>query len=740
MEKKTKLTISGGIAKKSIKNIDKAKNLGKNSVIIEKQTGKFTSKGGSFKSNPSKIKNNFTSNKGTFGKPNYTPKSTLLTSDFERRKLAEQRATKRLKEENENKNKKSSKSGTKKRELKLTVSRALSDQIEARERSLASVKRARQKENRSLTKEEVQESLKPVKRDVNIPEVITVRELANRMAEQSSNIIKHMFGMGVTVTINQNLAADTAEYLVKEFGHNPIREEKAEEIIQKIKASRTANLKNRPPIITVMGHVDHGKTSVLDVLRSANVVSGEFGGITQHIGAYQIDNQSNKLTFIDTPGHAAFTEMRARGSKLTDIVVLVVAADDGVKPQTIESIKHAKAANVPIVVAINKCDLPEADPQKIKNQLLEHELIAEDLSGDTLMVEISAKTKSNLNKLIEAIILQAEILDLKTDFESKATGVVLESKIDIGRGPVATIIITTGTLKKGDFFVSGLKWGKVRAIINDKGKNIDEASPSTPVEILGINGAAKAGDDFIVLDNEKEAKTLSENRAQESIDTKNPLTFATQESAFSNKSTEELNLIIKSDVHGSSEAIKNAISQIKHDEVKPKIILADIGMVTETDVTLAKASNAVLIAFNVKPSKEAKRLAENEKINISSYNIIYEVLDFVKKRMSGLLTPDVEEKVIGTAQILEIFKVSGAGKVAGSKITEGEINSNSDVRVIRDGSIVFTGKVGSLFREKNQVKQVNNGQECGIALKDYMDFKKNDTIEAFSVTSKERTI
>ncbi len=740
MEKKTKLTISGGIAKKSVKNIDKAKNLGKNSVIIEKQTGKFTSKVGSFKSNQSKFKKNFTSNKGTFGKPSYIPKSPPSTSDFERRKLAEQRATKRLKEENENKNKKSSKVGTKKRELKLTVSRALSDQIEARERSLASVKRARQKENRNLTKEEVQENLKPVKRDINIPEIITVRELANRMAEQSSNIIKHMFGMGVTVTINQNLAADTAEYLVKEFGHNPIREEKAEEIIQKIKASRTENLKNRPPIITVMGHVDHGKTSVLDVLRSANVVSGEFGGITQHIGAYQIDNQSNKLTFIDTPGHAAFTEMRARGSKLTDIVVLVVAADDGVKPQTIESIKHAKAANVPIVVAINKCDLPEADPQKIKNQLLEHELIAEDLSGDTLMVEISAKTKSNLDKLIEAIILQSEILDLKTDFDSKATGVVLESKIDIGRGPVATIIVTTGTLKKGDFFVSGLRWGKIRAIINDKGKNIYEALPSTPVEILGINGAAKAGDDFIVLNNEREAKTLSENRAQESKDGKNPLTFATQESAFSNKSVEELNLIIKSDVHGSSEAIKNAIGQIKHDEVKPKIILADIGMVTETDVTLAKASNAVLIAFNVKPSKEAKKLAENEKINITSYNIIYEVLDFVKKRMSGLLTPDVEEKVIGTAQILEIFKVSGAGKVAGSKITEGEINSNSDVRLIRDGSIVFTGKVGSLFREKNQVKQVNNGQECGIALKDYMDFQKNDIIEAFRVISKERTI
>ena len=501
----------------------------------------------------------------------------------------------------------------------MTVSRALSDQIEARERSLASVKRARQKENKNLAKGEVQENLKPVKRDINIPEAITVRELANRMAEQSSNVIKFLFGMGVTVTINQTLAADTAEYLVKEFGHNPIREEKAEEIIKKIKASRAENLKNRPPIVTVMGHVDHGKTSVLDVLRSANVVSGEFGGITQHIGAYQIDNQSHKLTFIDTPGHAAFTEMRARGSKLTDVVVLVVAADDGVKPQTVESIKHAKAANVPIVVAINKCDLPEADPQKIKNQLLEHELIAEDLSGDTLMVEISAKKKQNLDKLIESIILQAEILDLKTDFDSKATGIVLESKIDVGRGPVATII-NAGTLKKGDFFVSGLRWGKVRAIINDKGQNIDQALPSTPVEILGINGAAKAGDDFIVLDNEKEAKNLSENRAQENKEGKNPLTFATQDSAFSDKSVEELNLIIKSDVHGSSEAIKNAISHIKHDEVKPKIILADIGMVSTRQMLFSKASKAILIAFNVKPSKEAKNLQKMK--NLRFYLLI----------------------------------------------------------------------------------------------------------------------
>ena len=739
MEKKTKLTISGS-AKKSIKNIEIAKTQSKNAVVIEKQTGKFPNRGGSFRTSPGRPKPTSSFSRGTGIKPSFAPKSPPITNDFERRKLAEQRATKRLKGDSDGKDKKTLKSGTKKRELKLTVSRALSDQIEARERSLASVKRARQKENKNLSKDQNQESLKPVKRDINIPEAITVRELANRMAEQSSNVIKYLFGMGVTVTINQTLAADTAEFLVKEFGHNPIREEKAEEIIQKIKATRVENLKNRPPIVTVMGHVDHGKTSVLDVLRSANVVSGEFGGITQHIGAYQIESHDNKLTFIDTPGHAAFTEMRARGSKLTDVVVLVVAADDGVKPQTIESIKHAKAANVPIVVAINKCDLPDADPQKIKNQLLEHELVAEDLSGDTLMVEISAKTKLNLDKLVESIILQAEILDLKTDYESKATGIVLESKIDVGRGPVATIIVTTGTLKKGDFFVSGLKWGKVRAIINDKGKNIDEASPSTPVEILGINGAAKAGDDFIVLESEKEAKTLSENRAEETKDGKNPLTFATQESAFSDKSSEELNLIIKSDVHGSSEAIKNAISQIKHDEVKPKIILADIGMVTETDVTLAKASNAVLIAFNVKPSKEAKKLAENEKIKISSYNIIYEVLDYIKQKMSGLLTPDVQETITGSAQILEIFKVSGAGKVAGSKITEGEITSTSDVRIIRDGAIIYTGKVGTIFREKNQVKQVSDGQECGITVKDYMDFQKNDTIEAFSVTSTERSI
>ena len=734
-KKKTKLTISGS-STKTISNIELAKSKGKNSVIIEKKLGRFGNKPRFPKNNKQETSfksKSFTTSKATvFSKPSPTP-----SSHFEKRKLAEQRATRRLKGELPQKGK----LGSKKRELKLTISRALSDEdTEARGRSLASLRRAKQKENRDLKKEENKDHLKPVKRDVKIPEVITIRELANRMAEQSSNVIKHLMGMGVTATINHSINADIAEYLVQEFGHNPIKEQKAEEIIEKIKEAKTENLKSRPPIVTVMGHVDHGKTSVLDVLRKSNVVSGEFGGITQHIGAYQINYNSNKITFIDTPGHAAFTEMRARGSKLTDIVILVVAADDGVKPQTVESIKHAKAANVPIVVAINKCDLPDADPQKIKNQLLEHELIAEELSGDTLMVEISTKTKQNLDKLIESVLLQAELLDLKTNYDSKATGIVLESKIDVGRGPIVNVIITSGTLKKGNYFVSGLKWGKVRAIINDIGKNVNDAYPATPAEVLGINGAAKAGDDFVVLESEKEAKSLCDARVQEKQKGKNPLTLVTQDSAFKDKTSEELNIIIKSDVHGSSEAIKNAISQIKHDEVKPKIILSDIGMVTETDVSLTKASNAVLIAFNVKPSKEAKILAEQEKITIHSYNIIYEVLDFIKNKMSDLLTPDVQEKTIGSAEILEIFKVSKVGKVAGSKVIEGEILQDSNARVIRDGTIIFNGKLGSIYREKNQAKQVSAGLECGITIKDFNDFQEKDIIEVYNSTVTERSI
>ena len=726
-KKKTKLTISGKPRKNLYDKQGLTNNKNKQKFVTEKKFSKPFSK-----NNPGSSK---FPKKPFSGKPSFPSK----ISDYERRKLAEQRATKKIKGDAKDKDNKN-KFSTKKRELKLTVSRALSEDIEFRSRSLASIKRAREKELRETKNKNDDQNSKNVKREISIPELITIRDLANRMAEQSSNIIKHLMGMGVTVTINHTIDSDTAEYLVKEFGHIPLKEKKAEEIVSKIKDVKSENLQNRPPIITVMGHVDHGKTSVLDVLRSTNVVSGEHGGITQHVGAYQIVHNNEKITFIDTPGHAAFTEMRARGSKLTDIVVLVVAANDGVKPQTIESIKHAKAAKVPIVVAINKCDLPDADPQKVKNQLLEHELISEDLSGDTLMVEISAKTKKNIDKLLETITLQAELLNLKTDYDNKATGIVLESKIDIGRGPIANIIVTSGRLKKGDHFVCGPQWGKVRAIINDNGKSVDEALPSTPVEILGISGASKSGDDFLVLDSDKEAKVLSEARINEAQSKKGQVSLITQDSAFKDQTSEELNIIIKSDVHGSSEAIKNAVNLIKHDEVKPKIILSDVGMVTETDVNLAKASNAVLIAFNVKPSKEAKKIAEQSAVKISSFNIIYELIDFVKSKMSGLLSPDVEESITGSAEILEIFKVSKVGKVAGSKVTTGEISQDSLARVVRDGTVVFTGKIGSIFREKNQTKQVTEGLECGITLKNFNDFQKKDIIEAYKSKTTERSV
>ena len=491
-----------------------------------------------------------------------------------------------------------------------------------------------------------------------------------------------------------------------------------------------------------MGHVDHGKTSLLDSLRKANVVAGEHGGITQHIGAYKIETESGKtITFIDTPGHAAFTEMRARGSKVTDIVVLVVAADDGVKPQTVEAIKHAKAAKVPIIVAINKCDLPGADPQKIKNELLQYELIAEDLSGDTLFAEISATTKKNLNKLIENILLQTDLLDLKADYTSQAVGTILESRIDKGKGPVSSVLVINGSLKKGDFFVSGQTWGKIRAMINDQGKNIDVATPSTPVEILGMNNSAFAGDDFAVVETEEKAKEINDYRIEHGESKQAPLISANRDSAFSEDlAPEELPIIIKSDVHGSSEAIKNAIENIKHKEVLPKIILSNIGVITETDVTLAKASNAILIGFNVRTNKEAKKLAENHKITVKFFNVIYEVLDFVNDALSGLLKPEVKEEIIGSAEIKEIFKVSTVGKVAGSKVLAGEIARNLNARLIRDGNILYTGSIDSIFREKNEAKQVAAGQECGITLKDFGDFKEKDVIEVYKIVETERRI
>ena len=660
------------------------------------------------------------------------------------RKFVEQQATKSFIKKNDKptgKSKLKLKGPIDKRDFKLTVSRALNvEEIEIKQRSLASVKRARLKEKKIHPDSEEKKEFKKVLRDVKVPEQITIQELSNRMAEKSNDVIKFLFNMKVIATINHVIDKDTAEYIVKEFGHTPVIENEPSLEIRKVKEKLEGDVQTRPPVVTIMGHVDHGKTSLLDALRDSNVVSGEYGGITQHIGAYQITTEKNKvITFIDTPGHAAFTEMRARGSKITDIVILVVAADDGIKPQTVEAIQHAKAAKVPIIVAINKCDLPEKNISKIKNEMMQYELIAEDLSGDTLFVEVSALKKINLDKLKESILLQSEILDLKASFSAQAKGVVIESKIDKGKGPVSTVLISNGKLKRGDHFICGDTWGKIRAMINYEGKNIDEALPSMPVEILGMNDSAFAGAEFLVAKNEDEAKEMAEYKKNNSV--KNKVLVKDKSTLFDNvKEKEELNIIIKSDVQGSSEALKMAINRIEHDEVEAKIILSDIGMINETDVSLAKASSAILIGFNVKPNREAKKLAEDQKVDIKYFNIIYEALEHIEKSLSGLLEPDIKETVLGSAEIQKIFKVSNAGKIAGSKVINGEIKSKSKARIIRDGVVVYSGEIQSIYREKNQVKEVGTGLECGISLKDFIDFKEKDVIESYLAEEIQRSI
>ena len=662
------------------------------------------------------------------------------------RKFIEQQATKafikKKEEKSPNKSKLKLKGPINKKDFKLTVSRALNvEEIEIKQRSLASVKRARLKEKRTSPDNQEKKEFKKIVREVKIPNKISIQELSNRMAERSSDIIKFLFNMKVVATINHIIDKDTAEYIVKEFGHKPLIEEIPSVEISKKKNLLHGDLKKRPPVVTIMGHVDHGKTSLLDALRDSNVVEGEHGGITQHIGAYQIlVNKKEIITFIDTPGHAAFTEMRARGSKITDIVVLVVAADDGIKPQTIEAIKHSKAAKVPIIVAINKCDLPNKNISKIKNDLMQYELIAEDLSGDTLFAEVSATKKLNLEKLKENILLQSEILDLKAEMNGPASGVVIESKIDKGKGPVSTILISNGLLKKGDYFVCGNTWGKIRAMISYEGKNIDEAFPSMPVEILGMNSSAYAGAEFFVTKTEIEAKEITEFK-KDNLTSNKQVNVKDQTTLFEDKNNkEELNIIIKSDVQGSTEALKNAINKIDHNEVKANIILSDIGMINETDVSLAKASNAVVIGFNVKPNKEAKKLAEEQKVELKYFNIIYEAIEFVEKGLSGLLEPDIKETVSGSAEILKIFKVSNAGRIAGSKVLDGEIKNRSKARLIRDGVVVYDGEISSIFREKNSVKEVKTGLECGISLKDFIDFKERDIIEAYNAERIDRKI
>ena len=724
-DKKKTLTISSNLKKKI--DTSSISTSGKKSFLVEKKKP--------FRSNKSFNRNTTTSVPDT--------NQEVKKKNFVR-KFIEQQATKDfIKKENKpaGKSKLKLKGPVDKRDFKLTVSRALNvEEIEIKQRSLASVKRARLKDKKNKPENEEKKEFKKVIREVKIPEQITIQELSNRMAEKSSEIIKFLFNMKVVATINHNIDKDTAEYIVKEFGHKAILEDKPSIATGKIKEKFEGEVKTRPPVVTIMGHVDHGKTSLLDALRNSNIVSGEHGGITQHIGAYQVKSDDNKLiTFIDTPGHAAFTEMRARGSKITDIVVLVVAADDGIKPQTIEAIKHAKAAKVPIIVAINKCDLPEKNISKIKNEMMQYELIAEDLSGDTLFVEVSALKKINLDKLKESILLQSEILDLKASFSDKARGVVIESKIDKGKGPVSTILISNGRLKRGDYFLCGDTWGKVRAMINYEGKTVTEALPASPVEILGMNGSAYAGAEFVVTEDEDQAKEMAEFKKNNSA--KNTMLVKDKTTLFDDqKNKDELNIIIKSDVQGSSEALKMAIDKIKHDEVEAKIILSDIGMINETDVSLAIASKAILIGFNVKPNREAKKLAEDEKIDIQYFNIIYKAIEFVEKGLSGLLEPDIKETINGSAEILKVFKVSNAGKVAGSKVIDGEIKNKSKARILRDGAVVYDGEISSIFREKNAVKEVKAGLECGISVKNFIDFKEKDIIESYQAQRIERKV
>ena len=722
--KKKTLTISSGFKKKI--DTSSIKNQGKKTFSVKKKEVFKSNRNPNRSNNLDHLKNK-DSKKKNFA-----------------RKFIEQQATKEFIKKDDKptgKSKLKLKGPVDKRDFKLTVSRALNvEEIEIKQRSLASVKRARLKDKKNNPEGDEKKEFKKVFRSVKIPEQITIQELSNRMAEKSSDIIKFLLNMKVVATINHNIDKDTAEYIVKEFGHKPILDDEPQIKSEKVKEKFEGDVKERPPVVTIMGHVDHGKTSLLDSLRDTNVVAGEHGGITQHIGAYQVKTENEKIiTFIDTPGHAAFTEMRARGSKITDIVVLVVAADDGIKPQTVEAIKHAKAANVPIIVAINKCDLPNKDIGKIKNEMMQFELIAEDLSGDTLFVEVSALKKINLDKLKESILLQSDLLNLKASFSGDARGAVIESKIDKGKGPVSTILIINGKLKRGDYFVCGDTWGKIRAMINYEGKQVDEAFPSMPVEILGMNSSALAGAEFFVTKTEDEAKEMMKYKKSHSD--KGKIIPKDKTTLFENNTEKgELNIIVKSDVQGSSEAIKMAINKIKHPEVEAKIILSDIGMINETDVSLAKASNAILIGFNVKPNREAKKLAEEQKIEINFFNIIYEAIEYVEKSLSGLLEPDVKETLLGSAEIKKIFKVSSAGKIAGSKVMNGEIKSKSKARIIRDGVVVYSGEILSIYREKNQVKEVGAGMECGISIKDFIDFKENDVIESYLSEKIQRSI
>ena len=624
---------------------------------------------------------------------------------------------------------------------KITITQALSGDDNRRQRSLASVKRQREK----ARMREDQPQVKQV-RDVVVPDNITVGELANRMAERTADVVKELMKLGIMATATQTIDGETAELVTGEFGHRVQRVSESDiEIGLSGNDDDPASLKPRPPVVTIMGHVDHGKTSLLDAIRLTDVAAGESGGITQHIGAYQIESAAgNVITFIDTPGHEAFTEMRSRGANITDIVVLVVAADDSVMMQTIEAINHAKAAGCPTIVAVNKCDKPEANPQKVRNDLLQHEVITEDFGGDVLCVDVSAVTGAGLSKLEEAIMLQAELLELKANPDRHAEGVVVESKVERGKGSVATLLVQRGTLKQGDIFVVGAENGRVRALLDDRGQTLKSAGPGQPVEVLGLNGTPMAGDSCVVVESEARAREIAEYRARVNRDREAASgargSVEQMLSAIAAGEVAELPVVIKTDVHGSLEAIRVALEKLGTDQVQVKILSSGVGALSESDISLATASNAIVIGFNVRAIPQARDLAKRDGVEIRYHSIIYELIDEVKAAMGGLLSPDTQEDFIGYAEIRQVFGVSKIGKVAGCMVTEGVIKRGCNVRLLRDNVVIHEGSLKTLKRFKDEVREVREGFECGMGFENYSDLQEGDMIECFEMREVARTL
>ncbi len=628
---------------------------------------------------------------------------------------------------------------------KLTLNDAMAGRHGGRQRSMAAMKR---KQDRARAKAMgVSAEREKIFREVALPEAITVSELANRMSERVSDVVKWLMSNDIMATQNDSIDADTAEMIIEEFGHTVVRVSDAdvEDVLQAVVDS-PEDMQTRPPIITIMGHVDHGKTSLLDAIRNAKVVAGEAGGITQHIGAYQVTTESGAvLSFLDTPGHAAFTSMRSRGAHVTDIVVLVVAADDAVMPQTIEAINHAKAAKVPMIVAINKMDKPGANPDKVRTDLLQHEVVVEKMSGEVQDVEVSAITGLGLDELLEAIALQSEILELKANPNRAAEGAVIEAQLDVGRGPVATVLIQNGTLRQGDIFVAGEQYGKVRALINDKGERIKEAGPSVPVEVLGLNGTPEAGDVLNVVATDAQAREIAEYREKAAKEKRAVAGAATtleqlMANAKANKTLSELPIVVKADVQGSAEAIVQAMEKIGNDEVRVRVLHSGVGAITETDIGLAEASGAPVFGFNVRANTSARNTANQKGVEIRYYSVIYDLVDDVKAAASGLLSAEIREKFIGYANIKEVFKVSNVGKVAGCLVTEGVARRSAGVRLLRDNVVIHEGTLKTLKRFKDEVPEVQSGQECGMAFENYEDIRPNDVIEIFEREEIERNL